>query len=67
MPVAYLLPVALGLAVYYFADEIVHARRFGPITDSTRSDEDADLAFRVVGLLLVGVGVSKLLQTFAPW
>lgn len=63
----YAIPVALGVVVYYFADEFVYGRRFGPITDVSRSSETGGLAFRALGLLLVGVGAVKFLRTVVPW
>ena len=67
MPPGYLFPLLLGVVIYYFAEDIVHARRFGPITDSTRSSDTGGLAFRILGLILVGVGTVKFLQTYILW
>lgn len=67
MSFGYVIPLVLGAVVYYFAEDIVHVRRFGPITESTRSSDTGGLAFRVLGLLLIGVGVLKFLQAIVPW
>ena len=63
MPPGYVVPLALGIVVYLFAESMIHVRRFGPVTDGARSEDTGGLAFRVLGLLLVGVGVVKFVQT----
>ncbi|WP_435177833.1 hypothetical protein [Halorussus sp. AFM4] len=63
MPPGYVVPLALGIVVYLFAERMVHVRRFGPITDGARSAETGGLAFRLLGLLLVGVGIVEFVQT----
>ncbi|WP_135827914.1 hypothetical protein [Halorussus halobius] len=67
MPSGYIIPFILGVVIYYFAEDVVHVRRFGPITDSTRSSETGGLAFRVMGLVLVGVGTVKFLHAYISW
>ncbi|NHN58853.1 MULTISPECIES: hypothetical protein [Halorussus] len=57
MPPGYVFPLAIGAVVYLFAEDVVTARRFGPVTDGARSSETGGLAFRILGLLVVGVGV----------
>lgn len=52
--------VAVGVALFHFAEDVVHARRFGSVTDSARSADTGGAAFRVAGLLLVAVGVTEL-------
>lgn len=63
MPSGYAIPLVLGVVVYLFAEDIVYVRRFGPITDSTRSSETGGFAFRVLGLLLVGIGLLRFVRT----
>lgn len=67
MSSGFVVPLGLGVVVFYFAEDIVHVRRFGPITESTRSSETGGIAFRVLGLLLIGVGIVKFLETYVPW
>ena len=62
MSLGYLVPLGLGVALFVFAEEVVHARRFGPITDGGRSNETGGTAFRVLGVLLVLVGASEFLR-----
>ena len=53
--------VVLGVILFVFAEDMLFARRFGPITDGARSSETGGYAFRFLGFILVAVGVAKLL------
>ncbi|WP_416838405.1 hypothetical protein [Haloferax sp. DFSO52] len=53
--------VVLGVVLLSFAEDMVFARRFGPITDGARSSETGGYAFRFLGLIFVAVGIAKLL------
>ena len=66
MSYGYLIPLALGVVVFYFASDNVHVRRFGPVTDGARSSETGGIAFRGLGLLLIAVGIGEFLGTL-PW
>lgn len=67
MSSGYVIPFVLGIAIYYFAEDIIDVRRFGPITEDSRASETGGLAFRVVGLVLISVGILKFLQTYLAW
>lgn len=66
MEPSYVVPVVLGAVLYVFAEDIVTVRRFGPVTDGARSSDTGGLAFRLVGLLLVGVGLLEFARTAVP-
>ncbi|KAB1197489.1 MULTISPECIES: hypothetical protein [Haloferax] len=53
--------VVFGVVLFYFAEDMLFARRFGPITDGARSSETGGYAFRFLGLVFVAVGIAKLL------
>ena len=65
MSYGYLIPIVLGVVLFYFAGDQIHARRFGPVTDGARSSETGGIAFRGLGLLLIAVGITKFLETLS--
>ena len=66
MSYGYLVPFVLGAIIFVFAGNQIHVRRFGPVTDGTRSSETGGIAFRLLGLLLMVVGITEFLET-VPW
>ncbi|KAB1192653.1 hypothetical protein GJR96_04050 [Haloferax sp. MBLA0076] len=53
--------VVFGVVLFVFAEDMLFARRFGPITDGARSSETGGYAFRFLGVVFIAVGVAKLL------
>ncbi|KAB1186921.1 MULTISPECIES: hypothetical protein [Haloferax] len=58
---ASLAVVVFGVVLFVFAEDMLFARRFGPITEGARSSETGGYAFRFLGVIFVAVGVAKLL------
>ncbi len=66
MAYGYLIPLGLGVILFFFAEDLIHIRHFGPVTDESRSSETGGMAFRGFGLLLIAVGVTKFFESL-PW
>ena len=60
----YVFMIVLGVALFHSAENIIGARRVGPITEGERSSETGGDVYRLFALLLIGIGLFKLVQLY---